>query len=368
MVRADPPSAVLHGHVGRNRDLYPRSNALHSACYWVSDRYKFIGIKLAKAGGSSMIKFLKSALCGVQVQGAFNVSASCPDIAVLNHGQREQSDCLHKLPPARKWREYFVFAVVRNPYARRASMVRYCGVAGGDLVRGIPYRAGCGSCASIHCTPVAPALLRGNSTLVDFVGRVESLQADLETILNEVQRRNGRGIEWRNTTPAGGASLWANPTLPRPIRSSHSSWSRQAHDLAWWAMWAPQRLLWPRTKTRSQLSYEGWMATCGLSCVTQIEMDYRTDVDLLGYLRPDLHRGAAELRRAILCDVAASSALLLLLPLLVSAVLFFCSIRRPSLRPRVSHLPPPFTGYTFGIYGSGLYDATGGPTTRMLHL
>ena len=137
MVRADPPSAVLHGHVGRNRDLYPRSNALHSACYWVSDRYKFIGIKLAKAGGSSMIKFLKSALCGVQVQGAFNVSASCPDIAVLNHGQREQSDCL-QAPPARKWREYFVFVVVRNPYARRASMVRYCGVAGGDLVRGIP--------------------------------------------------------------------------------------------------------------------------------------------------------------------------------------------------------------------------------------
>ena len=320
---ADPTKALMYGFTGpRDRDAYPDAAAMqHVACFWVSDRYKFIGVKLAKVGGSSLVKFLKSALCGVTVHGAHDTAAACADLHLLDHGQREGSDCVHELPPREKWRDYFVFGFVRNPYARRASMVRYCNIGGGELARGMPLAAGCGRCSRIHCAPAAAALsvrghagtplLRRNASLVDFVGHTETLREDLERVLHAVQARAGRAIAWRNATPAGGTSLRANAASPAPsVRSRRGRWARAREFLGRTAS-TPKRLLRPRRG--SGLSYEAWMATCGERCVAQVRRDYAADVALFGYPPPDLGRGADEAAHEGAADRAAAAAAVLVL-------------------------------------------------------
>merc|ERR1712048_1242442 len=99
-------------------------------CLWISHKYKFIGIKFAKTGGSSIIKALKGSLCGVRFTGPFNIKKQCPDKDVLDHGQHIPDDCTNVLPSREIWKEYLVFTFVRNPFSRRTSMVRYCNIGG----------------------------------------------------------------------------------------------------------------------------------------------------------------------------------------------------------------------------------------------
>merc|ERR1712113_607759 len=171
-------------------------------CFWVSDKYKFIGVKVAKSGGSTFLKKMKDALCGITFDGPYDLRAQCPDKFVFDHGQAEHDDCIHTLPLPSKWDDYFVFTVVRNPWARRESMVHYCHIDDINISHG----KHCGTCSLAHCKPYGPGILSPDgSSFVDFVGHVEHLNNDVETILREVAKRyaqnsGGQSISWLNTT------------------------------------------------------------------------------------------------------------------------------------------------------------------------
>jgi hypothetical protein len=171
-------------------------------CFWVSHKYKFVGIKVAKSGGSTFLKKLKSAFCGVTFDGPFDITAQCPDTSVLDHGQAEHDDCIHTLPLPNVWDDYFVFTVVRNPWARRESMMHYCDVR--DIRAG--HDKHCGRCSLVHCKPYGPGIMSPDgASFVDFVGHSENLNNDMETILHEVAKRyaqtnDGQSISWLNTT------------------------------------------------------------------------------------------------------------------------------------------------------------------------
>jgi len=173
-------------------------------CFWVSDKYKFIGIKVAKSGGSTFLKKMKDVFCGITFSGPYDKTAQCPDKAVFDHGQTEHDDCIHTLPPPNVWDDYFVFTVVRNPWARRGSMVNYCDIV--DI--NVRHDKHCGKCSLAHCKPYGPGIMSpGGASFVDFVGHAENLNTDMETILHEVAKRYAQkhggqrqSISWLNAT------------------------------------------------------------------------------------------------------------------------------------------------------------------------
>lgn len=211
-----PSVARLSGFVQKGampHDLNTGSSN-HGTCFYVSDKYKFIGVKVPKAGGSSVLKVLKSSLCGVRFRGAFNKGAKCPNATVLDHGQFVSDDCVRTLPSREKWEKYFVFTFVRNPWARRASMLEYCNLGNWSAACGTNT---CGSkCTPNHCEPFSPLIVSSNGApFVDFVGHSESLQSDMRAILAEIGRRyvldtGAKGIEWQNTTDETGTRVNVN--------------------------------------------------------------------------------------------------------------------------------------------------------------
>jgi len=178
---------------------FPPSTGL---CFWVSEKYKFIGIKVAKTGGSTFLKNMKYALCGITFDGPYDLTAQCPDKSVFDHGQMDNDDCIHTLPRPNEWDDYFVFAVVRNPWARRESIMHYCEIADINL----SHDEHCGKCTLGHCKPYGSGIMSpGGASFVDFVGHAENLNNDMETILHEVvkryaQKNSGQGISWLNAT------------------------------------------------------------------------------------------------------------------------------------------------------------------------
>ena len=94
------------------------------ACFLVSHEFQFIAIKLAKTGGSTLLKFIKEFLCGVTFSGPYDVHKACNSTWLLDHGQGGgvAADCSPKLPSPHIWKQYFVFVVVRDPMSRRRSI------------------------------------------------------------------------------------------------------------------------------------------------------------------------------------------------------------------------------------------------------
>ena len=116
--------------------------------------------------------------------------------------------------PDRVFREFFVFTFVRNPFDRAASAFQYCvdlNKAGSltseaKVSRAAAFAAHCrdpGStnCLREHTQPMAPCVVDATTgrPLVDFVGHVETLTADLTTIVHEINRR--LKISKPDTTP-----------------------------------------------------------------------------------------------------------------------------------------------------------------------
>ncbi|CAK0806731.1 unnamed protein product, partial [Prorocentrum cordatum] len=96
----------------------------------------------------------------------------------------------------------FVWAFVRNPFLRRASMVRYC--MEGHICDACA-KDDCGRCSNQHCASMYPNVVSpDDESYVDYIGHTETLHDDLTEIFLEVQRRfrnaTGKGIRWYNST------------------------------------------------------------------------------------------------------------------------------------------------------------------------
>ena len=110
------------------------------ACCVVSDRLRFVFLKVAKNAGSTvLLKWLRPSLCpphnasdAFPGYGGSTYSRSCPSSVLspaptLDEHGRRGSDCAPCSGiPLWKWKAYFVFAVVRNPFTRMVSSFRYC--------------------------------------------------------------------------------------------------------------------------------------------------------------------------------------------------------------------------------------------------
>ena len=108
--------------------------------------------------------------------------------------------------------DYFVFAFMRDPAARRLSVINWCyinwpkpWVPIGSSARGCARRCesvrNCGVCPMNHCTPQWPYVRSATGTsFVDFIGGTATLNVDVGKILAHVsarhQQRTAQPIKW----------------------------------------------------------------------------------------------------------------------------------------------------------------------------
>lgn len=166
-------------------------------CFVVSDKYRFIYVKLQKNAGSSIIQMLKEAFCDTRTAGTWGGPA-CRDTHVLWHGQLaganySNSDCVSiKSINASSFRDYFVFSFLREPAARAVSMVQYCAIGWHRHSSGCKAcdTNGCGMCPWNHCEPQYDRLFSPSGrAYVDYLGHVETLSDDMHEVIAAVRAR-----------------------------------------------------------------------------------------------------------------------------------------------------------------------------------
>lgn len=189
-------------------------------CAW-SDVYRFIFIRTPKAASTTVLSaFLRPAVCpltpgerGVTAAhdnagGRYAYSANC----TAEHYSPLDSDCAPCATiPRWKWLHYFVFSAVRNPYVRAASSYSFC-------VRNrtqVPFAAFCvnpdaaGGCAwlpgaiapppdappvpNVHWSHQTAGLCGSEGCVVDWIARVESLGADLDSAVASINAMRSPG-------------------------------------------------------------------------------------------------------------------------------------------------------------------------------
>ena len=197
--------------------LVQRGYREDGVCFLVSRTYRFVYVKLAKTGSSSVVKILKAAACGLHSKGSWDMDV-CPDGSLLDHGQvsrkkdqATQLQCRLTPPSPSEWAESFVFTFVRAAAERRLSTVKYCWI-NGRTARTFTARTSCGArcrstpdcgvCPPNHCVPMHPYLRSAaGEPFMDYVGNTSRLNADMATILELVSwrhaQRTGRPIAWR---------------------------------------------------------------------------------------------------------------------------------------------------------------------------
>jgi hypothetical protein len=185
-------------------------------CAW-SDAYRFIYIRTGKAASTTVLSaFLRPAICPIRpgergvvaprdsAGGAYLFGANCS----ADRFEPLESDCAPCASlPRWKWLHYFVFSTVRNPFLRAASSYAFC-------VRNTsqtPFSAFCvnpdvaGACPwlPIHpdVPPDAPPAANAHwgqqvsglcsqappgGCIVDWVARVENLNADLDVAVASI--------------------------------------------------------------------------------------------------------------------------------------------------------------------------------------
>lgn len=188
------------------------------ACFLVSHEFQFIAIKLAKTGGSTLLKFLKEFLCGVTFRGSYDKDKACSSTWLLDHGQGRgvPDDCLHELPSPHIWKQYFVFVIVRDPMARRRSMVDYCRIGLNDSwcdsCSATPEK--CGRCSPWHCAPMAGTVIsQDGRSFVDYVAYTETLNEDMLAIFSHINRlQERRKARPMNFSSRVAATLKTNPS------------------------------------------------------------------------------------------------------------------------------------------------------------
>lgn len=173
-----------------------------TATCFVSDELRFIYIKTAKTAGSSiLLGWIKPSVCPPRDEadkqmdfGGTVYSKSCPEERISG------SEC-DKIP-IWKWYTYFVFAAIRDPYARLVSSYTYCkiegsdGIAWADFCRDPSLPGHCfGEAQPAHTRnrhieyPVRHAYYGWYGWHIDYAMRVESLTEDMAHVARTINAR-----------------------------------------------------------------------------------------------------------------------------------------------------------------------------------
>lgn len=178
-------------------------DSLPASCHY-SDAYRFIFVKNAKTGSSSIGPgFLRPSVCPIKpgesgrsvfFYAPFSESCSKEEYFPLD---TDYLPC-NSIPRA-KWLHYYVFTSIRDPIERAASAYSYCqkqesGVSLTDWCRN-PNKGG-GPCSENNVTD-APNVhwaaqtgsfcdAKRGSCIVDYVVRVESLVEDMDTVISSI--------------------------------------------------------------------------------------------------------------------------------------------------------------------------------------
>ncbi|KAI9028795.1 hypothetical protein DFJ74DRAFT_660110 [Hyaloraphidium curvatum] len=179
-----------------------------ASCHF-SDAYRFIMVKMAKAGSSSMGPgFLRPAVCPVKAgESGRSVFFHAPFSESCTETQYTPLDsdyyACHRIP-RHKWLQYYVFTSVRDPIDRAASSFNYCGktIAVQDWCRNPD--AGGGLCSegnitdapNVHWAAQTGSICdaHSRSCIVDYVVRVESLAADMDAVVHSINA--GRNMSY----------------------------------------------------------------------------------------------------------------------------------------------------------------------------
>eukprot|EP01084_Bolivina_argentea_P319493 554167_1 len=185
------PSAVTnHEHLQMKDIPNIESFVSKTTCLVISDEFKFIWIKIAKTGGSSLLKILKKQLCNITFSGSWNTNKRCVTEDILHFSGTKGEDCLHTMTTdiINKWQTYFVFTVIRNPYSRLISITNYCKI---HLLCFNPTKQ-CGRCSLQHCNPYSSQIINPTTGkfYVDYIIKMESYQKDIDFVTKVLHAKN----------------------------------------------------------------------------------------------------------------------------------------------------------------------------------
>ena len=202
--RCDPDNTSLEeinyrgGFIHRDDDIRGASmrvsgSAMAGSGCAMSIKYKFVYIHVLKSGGISLKGFLKNALCGTQ-DNATSVafSSRAPFSCKAGTNVLQIVDCAAAI---RQRPDFFVWSFVRNPYSRFYS--EYAMAAGyernpydepkfsfEDFALHPHQRRVLSRVSSSHYLPQTAFLFdRMECPVFDYLGRLEKLNEDLETVL-----------------------------------------------------------------------------------------------------------------------------------------------------------------------------------------
>ena len=144
----------------------------------ISHRYKFIFIHIPKTGGTS----IESALLDKSCELLSNQWDSKVHHTPLNHLTLQEMVDYEFIDQA-IIDSYFKFCFVRNPWDRAVSEVAYLGsyFEGADLKQKLLNMLNCHSYGN-HIRPQIDFIDTNHQVTIDFIGRFETLQQDLNQI------------------------------------------------------------------------------------------------------------------------------------------------------------------------------------------
>ncbi|MEM7189506.1 MAG: sulfotransferase family 2 domain-containing protein [Pseudomonadota bacterium] len=188
----------------------------------LNHQHRFIFIHVPKAAGTTVTRALSPLTTfrdielggtkyGEALQGLF---ASRFDLRKHSTGSALQAKC-----PGHIWQRFFVFAFVRNPYARAYSVFRFLqrwkegphyDMANGLDLSGFLASDDVLSGEIEIARPQTHWLTRDGAALkgIDFIGRVENFAEDFGFVLSTIHRRPTRWQEDRHDNASAGPEEW----------------------------------------------------------------------------------------------------------------------------------------------------------------
>ncbi|MEM7268187.1 MAG: sulfotransferase family 2 domain-containing protein [Pseudomonadota bacterium] len=183
----------------------------------ISNSRRFLFIHVPKAAGTSVTRELSRFTTFRDIEvGGTRFGEKLQDMYAARFDLRKHSTAkiIRAKAGPEVWRGFFVFAFVRNPYARAYSLYRFI-----QKWRDGPHHAEVAS-MSFEDFATSPALAEGRIDIalpqthwltdvegrvmdgIDFVGRLESFDEDMSFILSTIQRRvcDYRAVERANVS------------------------------------------------------------------------------------------------------------------------------------------------------------------------
>lgn len=263
----------LHSSIAGNTSTPKIPPLTHICGVWVNHAYKVIFIRNKKAASTSIVTALGNPCRGKSKK-------TCMDkVEGLEAFQRAG------ITPQDAWRDYTVFGVARNPWARAASGFDYAAIAHGKehcfphpdfkefcqdpLVLGKRCYQNQKCCFGyigklIHLEPAARCFMTPDGKpVVDYIVRYENLQEDFDKVIDMLNKKR-------------------DPNS-KPLKSSltFKTVGPQAAHLKSKASDKPDTMDWD--KIESSARHAEKYAKCGMSCVDSIGEFYKEDVEFFKY-------------------------------------------------------------------------------------